>query len=85
MKGQYYTQPDEGPRIMVILIEGIIVFLGLLLLWIIPSYVLDLLNNTGLFQASTIVNATTTMNTTRVIGGILALIGMVGLVIEIRR
>jgi hypothetical protein len=85
MKGQYYPQQDQGPRIMVILIEGIIVFLGLLLLWIIPSYLMDLLNSTGLFEASTIANATTTMNTTRVIGGILALIGMVGMVIEVRR
>lgn len=85
MKGQYYPQQNEGPRIVLILVEGIIVFLGILLLWIIPDYTLDLLNSIGLFDPTTIANASTVMNVTRVIGGILAMIGMVGMVIEIRR
>ena len=80
-----YPHQKESPRIIIILVEGIALFLGLLLLWIVPDYFADLLTGTGLFGASTITNATTIMNITRVIGGIIAMIGMLGLVIEIRR
>jgi len=85
MKGQYYPQQEGGPRVIRILIDGIVIFLGLLLLWIIPNYLVDMLNGTGLFSAGSISNAGTMLNIFRAIGGVLCMIGITMTVIEIRR
>jgi hypothetical protein len=73
----------RGAGLLTFMTSLIALAVGVALVYVLPEYIIGVLNTTGLFTAATVATATTQVNTLRAIGWLVVVISLIWMVVGV--